>query len=133
MIPNAFESKLIRMSRELFHVPVGPHKHFSYIVHKNNILSVGFNNTQKTHPFACKFKHPYNTIHSELNAIKKMRYPLEILEDCSIYNVRLGQSKHVRLSKPCEKCYNMLMYFNINKIFYTDNDGQFYSMRCHHD
>ena len=107
-------------------------KHFSFIVNKNKILSIGINNPRKTHPknIRYKYKGRYNNdismfvgIHSELSAIIKYGF-----EDCTnhiLINTRVNAAGEIANSKPCVGCQNLLAQLNFKKVFYTTDSGNF--------
>ncbi len=107
-------------------------KHFSFIVNKNKILSIGINNPRKTHPRNLKYKYTgrYNNnisefvgIHSELSAILKYGF-----EDCTnhiLINTRVNAAGDIANSKPCSGCQNLLSQLNFKKVYYTNDKGQF--------
>jgi tRNA(Arg) A34 adenosine deaminase TadA len=99
--------------------------HATYIIRKNNILSVGWNHARKTHPDLRRFGSKYFHIHSEFSAIRRFPLPPRELEKCTFVNVRIGKDGLLRLSKPCIVCATMLSYFNVTDIFYTDDCGKF--------
>jgi len=109
-------------------------KHFSFIVYKKKILSIGLNNN-KTHPKNLKYSYvnKYNKsiselvgTHSELNAIIKLGY-----EDCSdfiLVNTRINRNMEIDNSKPCCGCTTLIKNLNFKKVFYTDMHGKFIEM-----
>lgn len=103
-------------------------KHFTFILERNKILSVGKNNPEKTHPLALKFGHRFNCIHSELAAIVNFPRPNIYLRACTLVNVRVGVNGDIRISKPCHVCQYMLAAFNITDIYYTNRNGNFERM-----
>lgn len=102
-------------------VPKQRTKHFSFLVRKNTIISVGWNNSYKTHPIAKKFGYRFNSIHSELaclinaNTIDFSQYKL--------VNFRLDNELILKNSKPCEICEKLLFHYGISEVFYTTGDN----------
>ena len=108
-------------------------KHFSFIFNKNRLISIGFNNPNKTHPKNLKIgffnrrgediSHTIG-VHSELSAILKLGE-----EDCSKYtlvNTRINRNLKLDFSKLCNGCCSLLSQLNFKKIFYsTSNNYQF--------
>ena len=106
-------------------LPIGRCKHFSFLIEKNRIISIGYNQSYKTHPLSKKFGHRFSSIHSELHAISSFGKTNGLI----LANVRLDLNGNLRESKPCQPCQKMLKYFNIQNVFYTiDNDWEF--MQC---
>jgi deoxycytidylate deaminase len=108
-------------------------KHFSFIFNKNRLISIGFNNPNKTHPknlkigfFNRKGEDISHTIgvHSELSAILKLGE-----EDCSKYtlvNTRINRNLKLDFSRPCNGCCSLLSQLNFKKIYFsTCNNYQF--------
>jgi hypothetical protein len=107
-------------------------KHFSFIFHKNRLLSIGFNNPSKTHPRNLKIgffsrngdniSHTVG-VHSELSAILKLGE-----EDCSkftLINTRINRNNVLDLSKPCKSCSSLVKQLNFKKIFYSTTNNNF--------
>ena len=122
---NKILNKLIEKSYEMTDLPVSEKLHFSFIFHKRKMLCVGWNNGWFTHPLAKKFGHRYSVTHSELAAIKALPYSKKFLKKCTLINIRIGKNGKVAMAKPCKHCQEMLNYFNIKRIIYTDNNGNF--------
>lgn len=124
MYPKLFH-KLTEISlAQSFHIYYS-FKHFSYIVERNKILSVGYNLPDKTHPLALKFGHRFYSIHSELDAITNFPYPNRFLKRCRLINLRISKDHTVRMSKPCQFCQKLIRAFNIREVWYTNDFGKF--------
>jgi deoxycytidylate deaminase len=90
------------------------HKHGAVLVHKKNIIAVGYN---------------YNlasfSIHAEVAAISQLKgRDREILSECELYVVRIGPRKYdnpLKYSKPCIKCQNYITKKCIKKTYYSTN------------
>jgi deoxycytidylate deaminase len=107
-------------------------KHFSFIVKKNKILSIGINNPKKTHPRNIRYKYTgrfnndistYVGVHSELSAVLKYG-----LEDCTghiLINTRVNAAGEIANSKPCNGCQNLIYQLNFKKVYYTNDAGSF--------
>lgn len=120
-------SKLIEIARNLYHLPVGRQKHFSFIMRKNKILSFGYNNSRKTDPLAARFGHRFAAIHSEIMGVKNFQYPVGELENCTLINIRLlnDEGRSLALSRPCEFCQKLLGVFNLHTVIYSNEEGGF--------
>lgn len=106
-------------------------RHFSFVINKKKIISIGTNNL-KTHPknlkfnFVNKYNDPINEMvgtHSELNALIKLG-----LEDCSgliMVNTRVNRNGMIDFSKPCRGCLDMLQQLNFKKIYFSNKNGDF--------
>lgn len=107
-------------------------RHFSFIVYKNKIVSIGFNNTKKTHPYNLKNRYrskEQNDIsglvgtHSELSAV--IKYGWEDLNDHVLINTRIDLKGRLANSKPCSGCQNLIKQLQFKHVFYTDTEGKF--------
>jgi len=106
-------------------------RHFSFIVHKKRVLSIGFN-SPKTHPINLKYNFvnkknvPINDLvgtHSELSAVIKLG-----AEDCNglvMVNTRINRNNAIDFSMPCSGCQSFLKTLNFKKIYYSDKNGNF--------
>lgn len=121
--------KVIQLAFKHKNKPIGLYRHFSFIVCKNEVLSIGWNNVKKTHPLAMKNGYAYPYIHSELDAIVKFGGKLTELRYCSILNVRLTKTGCVTLSRPCKSCQGLLLAFGFKDILYTNEVGKFERFR----
>ena len=84
------------------------------IAKKKKVL-VTAHNTCKTHP---RFgSGPYNTLHSESNAIyKALRQGINI-EGAAIYVYRVNDN----IAKPCPCCESLIRKYGIKKVVFSDN------------
>lgn len=120
---SRLESKLIHQARMLAPYSDGVHKHVSFLVHRNRIVSIGINNYKHVHPKGLKYG--YISTHSELAAI--VHFPKQYdIKRCRMYNVRIRKSGDIGLSAPCCKCAHLIAVFNIRDTFYTGDDGLFH-------
>lgn len=94
------------------------HRHGAVIVHKNDIISSGYNYSTS---YLC---HDYS-IHAEVSAITKLKgKSKEFLSECELYVVRIADVSYkgiLKYSKPCDKCKEAIEKFNIKKIYYSTN------------
>ena len=100
---------------------VGRCRHYSFILKKNRIVSVGFNRYNKTHPILKKFNYPkYSGIHSEISAILKNG-----LTDCAgmtMVNTRINNGRFDNAA-PCKYCAGMIEEMNFKDIIFTNKNG----------
>lgn len=120
-------NKAIQTAISLKTMTPGRSKHFSFLIRKSNIVSVGWNNGSKTHPIAAKFNYYSEAIHSELHCILNAS---KIDKKCSMINIRIDKRDKILLSKPCEKCQNLLYHYGINDVIYSYEKG-FKCMKIH--
>lgn len=120
--------KLIKQSKILMDKPNLKHRHFSFIMQKGQVMSVGYN-TLKTHPLAVKYGYPYFYQHSELNSVIKFPDKIDVLRKCVIVNIRLNAKGRLLMSKPCKYCQALISSFGIKQVYYSNSDGGFELMR----
>lgn len=118
-------ARLQKTCQTLKHLPVGRSKHFSFLARKKAIIAVGWNKSRTTHPLAKKYGHRFSCIHSELDVLLNFPYPLKELYRYDLINVRINSVDSLVMSFPCVWCRKMLSDFGINKVYYTNNNGQF--------
>src|ERR1035437_1391109 len=111
------QKRLIRIAKELVEVPDSRNKHFSFLVKKNNIVSIGWNTNKKTHPICLRLSFPYGQIHSEIACTcLNFRRKDIALSDCELYNVRVNVFGEIGQSHPCEICEKALKNMGIKRI-----------------
>ena len=69
-----FNKKILSLTRDLQWTNRSQHKHFSFIVLKNRIISIGKNYENRTHPFAARLSNTSESIHSEMDAYLNIRW-----------------------------------------------------------
>lgn len=107
------------------------HKHGAVLVYRNKIIATGYN-------YAIYNNSCFYTIHAEVSAIKEFlrlgprkRLRKDILKDCTLYVVRSGQESMnypLKLSKPCENCYNFCKKHKLKKVYWSKDDKVFDDM-----
>ena len=117
--------KLVKLSYGMLDLPDSKYKHFSFILSKNKILSVGYNLGFKTHPLAKKYGHRFSSIHAELKAFQNFPYSPSLLSKCKMVNIRIMANKTLGMARPCQYCSNLLKDFNLTEIWYTNRQGKF--------
>lgn len=117
--------RLVKLSYKNNHLGThkGKFRHFSYLIYKNRIISVGYNKPI-THPLASEYGLYYAGLHSELNAISKLPYNYKkLINKCDMVNIRLTQIGNICIAKPCEICQQLLKEYQINNVYYTITKG----------
>lgn len=109
-------NKLTSVSRKLVNCPDSSKKHFSFLVIRNKIVSIGWNKAWKTHPLAKKYQYRFACTHSELDCILNAKVPISDLNNYTMINIRLDSSLNLQLSKPCSSCQVLLSDFGINDV-----------------
>jgi deoxycytidylate deaminase len=106
-------------------------RHFSFILDRNRIISIGLNSL-KTHPLNLKYKYVNKNnqsisnivgTHSELSAVIKLGK-----EDCSkltLINTRINRNNRLDFSAPCSGCCDMIDQLNFKNVFFSNSEGKF--------
>jgi hypothetical protein len=113
--------KCLKIAKELNNETNSDTRHFSFLVRKNSINSVGYNYITKTHPIAFKLGYKWPTQHSELSAI--LNFSGKEISDYYMINFRFDKMGNLALSKPCKGCQRLLRYYNIGKVVYSTGCG----------
>lgn len=102
-------------------------KHGCIIVYKKKIIATGYN----TMPSMFQ-----NSLHAEINALKKVKNKQYILKEADLYVVRIGTDSFdnvLKYSKPCANCSKHIQMNKIRRVFYSTNyefDTYNTFMRC---
>lgn len=93
------------------------YKHSSAIIHKNKVLSIGYN-------------YHFNniSIHAEIDACKNYMklYNCNDLKGVDIIVIRNNGdiNSDIKMSKPCIHCYKFLSNKGVRKIYYSNENGE---------
>jgi len=87
------------------------------IVHKNRVVSMGWNQ-KKTHS---KSIHKFKMLHAEIHALLGCTY--DELKGCVAYVYRETKNGQPAMSKPCTTCEIALKLAGIEKVYYTSDEG----------
>lgn len=120
-----FQERVIERARTA--ISGKPHSdkfnHASLICYKGRILTIGLNNQYKTHT---KASQDWPFLHSELDSILQFKRKTRIdLADTELYNVRVGKSGRLLMSRPCSECTKLVIAANFKNVYYTNNLGLF--------
>ena len=116
--------KIVKKAEFLVKKSRGRCLHFSAILHRNKILSVGINQCNKTHAFAKRNNYQYYFIHSELDAVKNFPYPPNFLRKCVLVNIRISRDFSSLLnSYPCLSCTRLINSLEFKSVWYSTNEG----------
>lgn len=118
-------TKLTRIAFDMIDVPNAVQKHFSFLLRKNRIAAIGWNNAWKTHPLSKRFGTRFAGIHSELAVIKNARYDIETISRLTLVNIRVNSHGLVLNSRPCISCQKLLTQFDIRNIYWSISDKEF--------
>lgn len=116
-------AKCISGAKKLHEFTPSKTSHYSFMVKKRVVTSVGYNNRSKTHPLAAKFNYEYPNLHSELASLINLNFDIERrpLRGYYMVNLRFGKGGELRNSRPCEKCQEVLSYYQIPIVYSTGN------------
>ena len=96
------------------------HNVIAVIEKGGNILAVGFNNMEKSHPVY--FKGEYDLgVHAEYDALRQVQHT--DLSNASMYIFYFRRDGVLGNSKPCEDCQAKIDESGIGKVFYVE-DGE---------
>ena len=93
--------------------------HISFIVRKNELLSIG-TNEWKTHPKALEMGYGYPRVHSELNAYTKLKN--KDADKLVLMNYRFSPLGKLGMAKPCKYCLPWCLEL-FTRIIYSDEYG----------
>ena len=106
-------------------------RHFSFILDRNRIISIGMNST-KTHPLNLKYNYVNKDnksisdivgTHAELNAVIRLGE-----EDCSkltLINTRINRNNILDYSAPCSGCSDMIKQLNFKNVYFSNAQSKF--------
>jgi deoxycytidylate deaminase len=106
-------------------------RHFSFILDRNRIISIGMNST-KTHPLNLKYNYVNKDnksisdivgTHAELNAVIRLGE-----EDCSrltLVNTRINRNNMLDYSAPCSGCSDMIKQLDFKNVYFSNAQGKF--------
>lgn len=108
------------------------------IVYKGHVIGRG-SNSDKTHPLQKKYnkerkfnrggtKPVKHSVHAEIAALSSIPYPLQETIDwgkVKVYTYRICNGKPLKqgCSRPCAACIKALRDKDIQKIYFTTDDG----------
>lgn len=118
---NYIKDKIIEISTSLFYKVNGRQKHFAFIVRRNKIMSIGYNDTHKTHPLCFRYGYIRPYIHAEISALLDLQKSNYDEYHKSIFiTLRLGKNYCLRYAKPCKYCSTVLQLFPFKSVYYSD-------------
>lgn len=105
--------------------------HFSFIFHRNKLVSVGVNSQDKPNAkalyfakrFGIKRRIEFPFIHSEIDSVARLWRKYHIDSSLACVNVRINRFGELKNSKPCDDCSTVLMALGIDEIYYTTDEG----------
>lgn len=112
------ERKLIDTAHKLITIKDFCHRHVSYLLVRNKVISIG-TSKRITHPLAHKYGYRYSFIHSELDCLNKVEVP----KGASLVNVRISIDGSIRMSAPCDICTSIIKTYPIKQVWYSTEHG----------
>jgi deoxycytidylate deaminase len=109
---------MFELAKRLSYKSNSYHKLGCVIANRNRVVSVGFNNMNKTHP---KANTPWKTLHAEMDALIGVDFT--DVEGCTAYVYRELKSGRPAISKPCSACELALRKAGIAVVYYTTDGG----------
>jgi tRNA(Arg) A34 adenosine deaminase TadA len=98
--------------------------HAAFILHNKKILSIGWNNTTKSHPSIKKYPyHEFAGTHAEMAAIIKMKR-----QDCdgmTMIVIRVNKNGDLRNSKPCAGCRALIAEKHFDEVWFSTENNSF--------
>jgi len=100
--------------------------------HHNNIISIGENSYQKTHPMQSRLSQKCGNrnreyLHAEIASLVKNRNKPE-----SIIVIRITSTGLVRMARPCNICNLAIREVGIRNIIFTGDDGLLHLEEIHY-
>ncbi len=96
-------------------------RHFAFLFNKNRIISIGWNKI-KSHPINNRYKyHKLCGLHAEIDVIIKSKR--EDFRNHSMAVLRIDKNNKLNNSAPCKFCGAALETLNLNRIYYTNDAG----------
>jgi deoxycytidylate deaminase len=92
-------------------------KHGAVVVSGGSIISLGIN-SMKNNPAFISEEHVFDaSIHAEVDALRKIK---NSVKGGTIYVARVNRQGKPMISRPCDRCYDVIVEMGIGKIVYTD-------------
>ena len=99
------------------------------IVNGHRIISSGYNSDTKCHAVQARVDQSHfdcdciGKLHAETRAIIPLLKTHSKYKNATIYTYRETSDKHLAMSRPCERCLQLIRKLGITKIRYTTPDG----------
>lgn len=90
-------------------------KHGAVLVKGGRVLAVG-TNIPRNEPLCLSEEHMYNiSVHAEEAVLRQVKNST----GCVLYVARSNRAGNPMLSKPCDRCYGILVRSGVKKVFHT--------------
>lgn len=91
-------------------------KHAAVLLYNNKVVSIGYNR----HVCHEKDFQKRWTIHAEVDCLVKLPRRLRTkCKEMTMYVIRVDKFGHLRLSKPCVKCGDLIEKYEVKKVIYS--------------
>ena len=103
--------------------------HFAFGYNKSKLLAIGQNNPEKTNAKAWRLSQKFNTdiiypyLHAETDLVSKLWGRHYIDNRLKIVVIRLNKNGKLRQSKPCKRCNKILKALDVNKVWWSTENG----------
>lgn len=97
------------------------YRHFTFLLDKSRIVTIGRSRNRKTHPIAAKYGYR-RSIHSELDAVLRLDKEGEA-NGLVMFNTQIVQGDRISMAKPCPICQRFIRDVGIRSVIYTNHDG----------
>lgn len=115
-----FDDIILKLKKHAYNSNIN-HKHSAALItNKQNLLSIGFNHFINDRGIINSNKNANKTIHAEINAICK--FPKKLVKGNNILVIRVNNDI-LKNSRPCNSCIDKLQRLGINKVYYSNEDG----------
>lgn len=112
----------IRRAREINEHRSLTFRHYSFVIQNNAIVEMG-QNVSRASPLI-QFGYPETSgIHAEANAYRKAKGLLDHNKPWEMVNIRLNRTGNLKLSKPCQCCYNFLQINGCRFVYFSTDAG----------
>lgn len=127
MINQRKYNSLVKIALDSLDIPIARNNslHFTFIIRRNNILSIGYNNMAKTNPDAERAGYWNGVIHSEFDAIRRFPLAPEKLADCELLNIRSNRRGCIMNSQPCAVCSTFILPFNFRNVYFSLTESEY--------
>lgn len=117
--------RVVNLSEKMIDLPVSRNKHFSFILDKNKIVSIGYNNGWHTHPRSKELEYRFDAMHSELSAILKYKGRKRDFKQFTLINTRMNSLGQLCMAKPCPMCRQLIESLGFKKVYFSNRSGEF--------
>lgn len=134
MLSDSYLARLKDISLGLFDPDFSANFHVAFIISKGRILAIA-TNSNKTNPTNLlnrKIGRDGNDISftkrtcAEFNVMRRIKNTMNIpFSKTTLVSVRVKRDKRLGMARPCSSCVQLLEFFGLKNVIYTDNQGNF--------